>query len=101
MTGTHLRCLLTNAADLARLLSAVLSGAPPEVGSSPPANGSVCLTGGSAVASDCVVTSQQPVLEIPGSGSGNVYIVDGFSPDQNNAWVSPATFFDLTCCLNA
>jgi len=53
------------------------------------ATGSECLIGGSAVSSGCVVTSQQPVLQIPGSGSGNVYIVDGSSPNQNNAWVSP------------
>ncbi len=52
--------------------------------------GSECLVGGSSVASGCVVTSQQPVLQIPGTGVGNVYIVDGSSPDQNNAWVSSA-----------
>ena len=46
--------------------------------------GSECLIGGSG----CVVTTQQPVLQIP--GSGNVYIVDGSSPNQNNAWVSPS-----------
>ncbi len=53
------------------------------------AAGSECLIGGSAVASGCVVTTQQPVLQIPGSGSGNVYIVDGTSANQNNAWISP------------
>jgi hypothetical protein len=37
-----------------------------------------------------VVTSQQPVLQIAGTGSGNVYIVDGSVPDANSAWVSPA-----------
>ncbi len=78
------------AAGLPMLLSAAVQGAPPSVGSSPAAAGSECLIGGSAVASGCVVTSQQPVLEIPGSGSGNVYIVDGSAPDQSNAWVSPA-----------
>lgn len=55
--------------------------------------GSECLIGGSAIASGCVVTSQQPVLQIPGNGRGNIYIVNGSgstpTPDQNNAWVSP------------
>lgn len=50
--------------------------------------GSECLIGGSAVASGCVVTTQQPVLQIPGMGTGNVYITDGNATDQNNAWVS-------------
>ena len=54
------------------------------------AAGSECLIGGSAVAGGCVVTSQQPVLQIPGTGSGNVYLVDGSVPDANSAWVSPS-----------
>ena len=58
------------------------------------AAGSECLIGGSDVASGCVVTTQQPVLQIPGTGRGNVYIVDGSSPDQNDAWVSDSVTLD-------
>ncbi len=51
-------------------------------------SGSECLIGGSSTASGCVVTTQQPVLQIPGTGTGNVYIASGTSANQNNAWVS-------------
>jgi len=78
------------ATGLTLLLSAAVQGAGPSSEPGLSATGSECLIGGSAVASGCVVTSQQPVLQIPGSGSGNVYISDGSSPDQSNAWVSPA-----------
>jgi hypothetical protein len=99
--GLHRRARAFRATGLAALLPAgVLGAALPSVAAAPErrnpkvppptvaaTGGSECLIGGSAVAGSCVVTSQQPVLEIP--GSGNVYIIDGSSPDPNNAWISP------------
>jgi len=99
--GVHRRAGALGAAGLAALLSAGVpdatlssvaaapEGRDPAVGAASVAAtaGSECLIGGSAVAGGCVVTSQQPVLQIP--GSGNVYIVDDSSPHQNKTWVSP------------
>lgn len=79
------------------LVGAMVSCAPTRGTEPPPrppgevgATDSDCLLGSSALGSDCVVTSQQPILQIPGTGSGHVYIADGSVPDENNAWVSDA-----------
>ena len=79
--------MLAGASSPAPAAPGVRGPAPAAVAAS---SGSECLIGGSAVAGGCVVTSQQPVLQIPGSGSGNVYLVDGSVPNANSAWVSPS-----------
>jgi len=82
--GAHCRVGAFGEAGLGALLSAGILGASlSSAGAAPaaldpmigPASvaataGSECLISGSAVAGGCVVTSQQPVLQIPGNGSG-------------------------------